>query len=293
VKKIKAVQLAGMLGLVLNTAHVYAGNGDLIVNGNLGVGTVTPTAKLEVDTLSSGTTSLAAKFLNPTSSQSGVQILIGLFTDSYMSSISAAGYPSLTYASDLWLRPRKSDSTLGLGVYISPNDYVGIGSTTPGAKLEVDTFSTASTSLALKISNPNTNQAGVQMLIGPYTDSFMSSISATGYPYLTYGTDLWLRSRKYDSTLGNGIYISPGDFVGIGTINPQHALDVNGEVWANGLKLTSDARFKKNIIPVQNALETLLKIEGVSYEWKKPEEYLDSQITTASINSQSEADQKK
>lgn len=71
-----------------------------------------------------------------------------------------------------------------------------------------------------------------------------------------------------------------------GTPNPAHALVVNGEVWSIDGHLTSDERYKKNITPVQNALATLLKIEGVSYEWKKPEEYLDVQAQTVPVDGQ-------
>lgn len=37
-----------MVGLLLIGGNLYAANGDLIVNGNLGVGTTTPQAKLHV-----------------------------------------------------------------------------------------------------------------------------------------------------------------------------------------------------------------------------------------------------
>ena len=62
--------------------------------------------------------------------------------------------------------------------------------------------------------------------------------------------------------------------VGIGTTNPQTLLHVNGlaskpggGTWTNS---ASDARLKKNIEPLQGALNRMLQLRGVNYEWKDP-----------------------
>jgi hypothetical protein len=48
----------------------------------------------------------------------------------------------------------------------------------------------------------------------------------------------------------------------------------DGKVYVSGQFLNpSDARFKKNVKPLSEALSDLLKLRGVSYEWKKPEEH--------------------
>ena len=41
-KKVMVMLAAGLLGLIMNVTQVHAGNGDLVVNGNLAVGTTTP-----------------------------------------------------------------------------------------------------------------------------------------------------------------------------------------------------------------------------------------------------------
>ena len=53
--------------------------------------------------------------------------------------------------------------------------------------------------------------------------------------------------------------------VGIQTNNPACALDVSGDICANGVALSSDRRFKKNIQPLTGAYENVLKMHGVSY----------------------------
>ncbi|MCP4746646.1 MAG: tail fiber domain-containing protein [Desulfobacteraceae bacterium] len=58
--------------------------------------------------------------------------------------------------------------------------------------------------------------------------------------------------------------------VGIGKIDPDDKLDVAGYVRANGTRLSSDARWKENIEPLDNALEIVAQLRGVSYDWVDP-----------------------
>jgi hypothetical protein len=53
--------------------------------------------------------------------------------------------------------------------------------------------------------------------------------------------------------------------VGIGTENPRTKLEVAGDVRANDVVLTSDARLKTDVAPVGGALERLERIRGVEY----------------------------
>ncbi|MCP4748810.1 MAG: tail fiber domain-containing protein [Desulfobacteraceae bacterium] len=58
--------------------------------------------------------------------------------------------------------------------------------------------------------------------------------------------------------------------IGIGKIDPDDKLDVAGYVRANGTRLSSDARWKENIEPLDNALEIVTQLQGVSYNWADP-----------------------
>lgn len=62
--------------------------------------------------------------------------------------------------------------------------------------------------------------------------------------------------------------ISAG-FVGIKQPNPAFELDVNGTIRGDSVAL-SDRRLKKNIQPLENSLEKILTLQGVSYDWKDP-----------------------
>jgi hypothetical protein len=57
--------------------------------------------------------------------------------------------------------------------------------------------------------------------------------------------------------------------VGIGTTGPAYLLDVGGECHATCFPTSSDIRFKKNIVPLENSLEKVLALRGVSYEWNE------------------------
>jgi len=48
-------------------------------------------------------------------------------------------------------------------------------------------------------------------------------------------------------------------------------LTITGKFNSNGIQESSDVRFKKNIQPLESALENVLKLEGVSYNWRLDE----------------------
>jgi len=64
-----------------------------------------------------------------------------------------------------------------------------------------------------------------------------------------------------------------GDFtiprVGIGTITPGYTLDVAGPAHASSFPTSSDERLKKNVKQLDNVLEKLEKIRGVSFDWNE------------------------
>ena len=56
--------------------------------------------------------------------------------------------------------------------------------------------------------------------------------------------------------------------VGIGTSTPSEKLEVAGNIKAIAYLYSSDKRLKKNIKPIENALEKIQKLEGVEFTWK-------------------------
>jgi hypothetical protein len=74
---------------------------------------------------------------------------------------------------------------------------------------------------------------------------------------------------------------SPGTFeiinvlqngrVGIGTNSPNFTLDVRGTIGNNTTQHHSDRRWKKNVEGISQALDMVVKLRGVRYEWKVEE----------------------
>ncbi len=85
---------------------------------------------------------------------------------------------------------------------------------------------------------------------------YTGSIGYTG-PTGSSATSQWILS-------GNNIYFNLGN-VGIGTINPQYTLDVNGGIYATSFNSSSDYRIKKNIISLNETNYTIDKLRPVTY----------------------------
>ena len=71
------------------------------------------------------------------------------------------------------------------------------------------------------------------------------------------------------STLGSSVVYDDGTNIGVG-ISPGglFKLQVNGKVGSTGINETSDLRYKKNIFTINNALNKVLSLRGVNYEWR-------------------------
>ena len=104
---------------------------------------------------------------------------------------------------------------------------------------------------------------GLQGLQGPQGASgLLSSGSIAG------NTAYWNGSTWVTN---NSNIFNNGGNVGIGTSTPTVKLEVNGRLKTLGINELSDARYKKNIATLTNALANIEKLRGVSYDWKQNE----------------------
>jgi hypothetical protein len=86
------------------------------------------------------------------------------------------------------------------------------------------------------------------------------------------GTFVWAdrTGTSFASTGLNQFLIRAGGGVGINTNNPAgFALNVAGNIQCVNLTQTSDARYKQNIATVDKALDNILNLRGVTFDWKE------------------------
>ena len=85
------------------------------------------------------------------------------------------------------------------------------------------------------------------------------------------GTSNFISKFSSATTIANSTIFDNATSVGVKTSSPSatYALDVNGQAHATCFPTSSDVRFKKNIVPLENSLEKILALRGVSYEWNE------------------------
>lgn len=222
---------------LLLCAQLYAADGDLIVNGNVGIGTTSPGAKLDV--------SDTVRFLSGPASSPYSGKGLELF---YSNNADDGRILSYDRTADTYKPMQIWASTISL-----MQGNIGIGTTGPVTKLEI-----ASGPDMVQLGLTNTGSGGrTWNIYSQQGGSGNFHIWEAGAPI----TRLFIQGGS-----GN---------VGIGATSPGgYKLYVNGSAYSTGGWGGSDIRWKKNIVPIENALESVLQLQGVNYEWKV-EEYKD------------------
>jgi hypothetical protein len=203
-------------------------------------------------------------------SNSGGTALSGFAGDPGAIPIVAQGAASQTANLQEW---RNGSGTMSV---VDPNGRLGIGTRAPGYPFEVINTSSV---YAMHL---HTNAAYPTAII------FDSAAGQQAYMnFLDGGVQKFQVGKNTDNTfffwdqLNTSIFLSvnpsskvialdPGALpynVGIGTSAPAFKLDVAGAVHATSFPTSSDMRFKEEIQPIDNALDKVLRLNGVYFKW--------------------------
>ena len=169
---------------------------------------------------------------------------------------------------------------------LTVNGNVGIGTLTPYTKLRVDAQSNG-LNIPLVVRNSAANTVGDVVGIGLVNESvdygnFYKAAMVTertagfGVGKLHFLVDDV--SDANSATLAESrMTILPNGNVGVGVTAPSVKFQVAGDATisgkfnSNGIQESSDVRFKKNITSLSDALSNVMKLEGVSYNWRQEE----------------------
>jgi hypothetical protein len=223
------------------------------LHAQTGIGTTVPVNKFQVETTtadpaSSGTAANGNLRLSGTSGTSHV-LDFGLSSSSNYS----------------WLQSRsRTNYATNFNLILNPNGgNVGIGAIAPTDPLVVGSFAIHDGGNKV-IGFGYSPGAGRNLLTGfpaeirlePANGRLSFGTSATSF---TTGTIPTVLPRMTITSQGN---------VGIGTVSPSAHLQVAGDIIANSIAGSSDARFKTNIIPIENPLQKVMQLRGVTFDWK-------------------------
>jgi len=275
-------------GKIIN-APVYGGDiylsyADSFTHGNVGVGTSNPYTPLDVYTDSDGSAPYLLRLFNDAATAgTGTGILFAThLDDSYGAAIigkneqSTPSYQNMRL-SFYTMHDASGYSNLQERMTITSDGKVGIGVSNPSAKLELSTASGDNHFSMVRTSTSYNNlmfwgdNSDVKFWLGSaawHTNGFGLFNDDQGrFPFSIFSTsqNLYLVA---DRGGGNGgVAIATSELADIGA----YKLYVAGNAYTTGSWGGSDARLKKNVVNVSDALSKVEALRGVSFEWRVDE----------------------
>ncbi|MBI1929621.1 tail fiber domain-containing protein [Candidatus Poribacteria bacterium] len=254
------IKTAGNVGIgTTSPAQKLDVNGSATISGTVGIGTSSPATPLHVQSASTGD---ATRFRLTNTGMSGRSWDIGALSNPGGFTAGSLGIADMT--ADAWR------------LLIDPSGNVGIGTTSPASLLGLahgtrPTITFSNNGFAVP-GAPLANSNGDKLLFWDASD-YRAAIGINS-------NELWLQSggstggivsfytRDTSAAPLERMRITSTGNVGIGTTSPTQKLEVAGNVLANAYLTPSSERWKTNIKPIENALDKVQRLRGVSYDWK-------------------------
>jgi hypothetical protein len=245
----------------------------ILSSGNVGIGTTNPTRLLDVaktggtDTLAlrvSGTgTGLTYLDVNSDNTADTSGALLRLITkdvaDTATNAVNIVKYATGAF----YINNEETNAAAKIGFAIAGTEHltllssgnVGIGTASPTFHLQVESSAD--------------NQFRV---IGKGTTWGGNTLAEVYSERSTLGTGTGSLFLVGSGAKPGMLTVKDNGDVGIGTTSPSYTLHVNGSVaGTSAYNNLSDGRLKKNVVAVDDALNKIIKLRGVTFDWRKDE----------------------
>ena len=274
----------GDFAFMLRNVGVYNEVMRLTGKGNVGIGTTAPNAKLELSQATGATQLEILRLTSTDASQSGQGNYIswrGPNGYNYDMARITGGREGLTSGGFLAF-----DTSNVERIRIVSGGNVGIGTTSPGAKLSVNgnimISGVAGTNKYLMTDETNTGTGSITLQAGAGSAAYGGGINLYANNNATHPGDVSVglsangvskfRINNYGVDNGTDLFtVLYGGNVGIGTTSPSYKLQLSTDSAAKPGTTTwtvaSDRRLKKDIRPYTNGLTVIKKISPVWFKY--------------------------
>ncbi|MDD5675059.1 MAG: tail fiber domain-containing protein, partial [Chitinivibrionales bacterium] len=221
----------------------------LLPSGNVGIGTSTPVAGLQVEKEGAGSADGTLLLVNSANANFGGNATIA--------GIKSARGDAPTYAL------LNIQNSAGSKMYVRGDGNVGIGTSSPSNKLHL--LETTVTPAIKSESSSSFSGIDFKNTGGTIPQEWIIGSDGTG----VIGGGLAFYSQD---SLKYRMVINSAGTVGIGTTTPSssYVLYVNGAAGGTGSwNSVSDRRYKTSITPIDSSLTKISKLQGVYYDWDR------------------------
>lgn len=173
-----------------------------------------------------------------------------------------------TNSAGLWLTNTANNANVSF-IGLASDNQVGFYGPGAGWGLTMNT-NTANVGIGLTGGNP-LRPLSFPAALGEKILLYPGGVGEVGIG--VYGNELRLHADNPGAKVSFGTQDNAGNFTETGKFEKSgvYALSVFGSIWANGTTYASDSRFKQNIVPLDNSLDKIMKLSGVSYQMKTSE----------------------